>query len=144
MSKKGWIITLVALGVGLAVVIGLLANSQSYAERQYCDSLSSLEGSLSALTSLDPSTASQDQVQSDIDAIQSDWSDVKSDASNLSDANQQELDSAWNSFQSSVSDLTGGSGSTEDVQSAAKGLESAVQANAETYDCGIASTTTTS
>ena len=83
-------------------------------------------------------------MQSDIDAIQSDWSTVKSDASNLSDANQQALDSAWDSFQSSVSDLTGGSGSTEDVQNAAKGLESAVQANADSYDCGLASPTTTS
>jgi len=59
MSRKGWIILLVAGGVGLAIVIGLVANSQSVAERQYCDSLNTLEGSLTALTSLDPSTASK-------------------------------------------------------------------------------------
>ena len=144
MSRKALIITLVLAGAGLAIVLGLVANSQSHAEKQYCDSLSSLQSSLTTLTSLNPSTASQDEVQSDIDAIQSDWSTVKSDASNLSDANQQALDDAWDSFQSSVSDLSGGSGSTEDVQTAAKGLESAVQSNADSYDCGLASPTTTS
>ncbi len=142
MSKKTWIITLVALGAGLAIVLGLVANSQSHAENQYCDSLSSLESSLTSLTSLNASSASKDQVQSDIDAIQSDWSTVKSDASNLSNSNQQALDSAWNTFESAVSDLTG-NGSTEDVQNAAKGLESAVQASADSYDCGLTSTTTT-
>ena len=144
MSKKAWIITLVLVGAGLAIVLGLVANSQSHAEKQYCDSLSSLQSSLTSLTSLNPSTASKDEVQSDIDAIQSDWSTVKSDASNLSNSNQQALDSAWSTFESSVSDLTGGSGSTEDVQNAAKGLESAVTSSADTYDCGLASPTTTS
>ncbi len=144
MSKKAVIITLVLVGVALAIVLGLVANSQSHAEKQYCNSLDSLESSLTTLTSLNPSTASKDAVQSDIDAIQSDWSAVKSDASKLSSNNQQALDSAWDSFQSAVSDLAGGSGSTEDVQNAAKGLESAVQSSADSYDCGIASSTTTS
>ena len=46
MSKKTWIITLVAIGAGLAIVLGLVANSQSHAEKQYCDSLNALESSL--------------------------------------------------------------------------------------------------
>ena len=143
MSRKAWIITLVAVGVGIAVVIGLLANSQSVAEKQYCSSVATLESSISALTSLDPSTVSQDQVQSDIDDIQSAWGDVKDDASNLSDLNQEDLDSAWNSFESAVKNLNDG-GSTEDVQNAAKSLGTAAQSSADSLDCSDSSSTTSS
>src|SRR5262249_47768683 len=67
MSRRGWIITLVAVGVALAIVIGALANSQSADEQKYCDSLQSMQTALTSLTSLDPKTASSDEVQSDID-----------------------------------------------------------------------------
>ena len=143
MSKKALIITLVPSALGLRSSSGSSPTPSPTRRSSTATASTPCESSFTTLTSLNPSTASKDTVQSDIDAIQSDWSTVKSDASNLSDANQQALDSAWDSFQSSVSDLTGGSGSTEDVQNAAKGLESAVQANADTYDCGITSTTTT-
>src|SRR5262249_5656440 len=57
MSRRGWIITLVAVGVGLAIVLGALANSQSADERKYCDSLASMQSALTSLTSLDPKNA---------------------------------------------------------------------------------------
>ena len=142
MSKKAWIIVLVAVGAGIAVVIGLLANSQSVAEKQYCSSVAALEGSISTLTSADPSTVSQDSLQSDIDAIQSDWGNVKNDASHLSDLNQDELDSAWNGFESAVKDLNNG-GSAEDVQNAAKSLGAAAQSSADSLDCSDSSSTST-
>src|SRR5262245_57153540 len=121
MSRKGWIITLVAVGAGLAIVVGAFANSKSRQEQQYCDALSSLESSLTALDSLNAHSASQDEVQSDISAVQSDWSDVKSDASKVHDSNESSLDSAWSDFESAVGNLNNG-GSVSDVQSAAKGL----------------------
>ncbi len=141
MSRRGWIITLVAGGLGLAIVIGVLANSQSVEERQYCSSLQALQSSLTSLDSLDPKTASQDQVQSDIDSVQNDWGSVKSDAKDLSDSNQDALDSAWNSFESAVGNLTSG-GSTADVQSAAEGLAKTVQSSIDSYDCSSSSSST--
>ena len=142
MSKKAWIITLVGVGVVLAVVLGLLANSQSVAEKKYCNSLDGLQSSLVALTSLNATAATSGQVQSDVDAVQSAWSDVKSAGSKLSDDNQANLNSAWDSFQTAVGNLNDG-GSTADVQSAATGLETAVQSSIKSYDCGNVSTTTT-
>lgn len=136
MTRKWWIILgLVAVGVGLAIVIGVAANSQSVAEKQYCDSLSSLKNSLESLDSVSPSTdPSSGEVQTDIQNVQSAWGDVKSQASNLEDVNQQSLDSAWNSFESAVKNLTNG-GSLSDVQSAGKSLTSTVETNLDTYDC---------
>ena len=138
MSRKGWIITLVAVGLGLAVVVGALANSQSVQERQYCSSLESLESSLTSLTSLQPTSGSSDQLQSDINAVQSDWGSVKNDAKGLSDSNQKNLEDAWNGFESAVGDLDNG-GSTADVQNAAKGLEQAVQSSIDSYKCSSSS-----
>ena len=134
MSRRGWIITLVAAGVGLAIVIGALAGSQSADEQKYCDSLESMQTALTSLTSLDPKTASSDEVQSDIDQVQSDWGSLKSDASAVHDDNEDAIDSAWKSFESAVSDLNNG-GSTEDVQTAAQGLEQTVESSLDSYDC---------
>ena len=142
MSRKGWIIALVGGGVVLAVVIGLLANSQSVAEKQYCNSVDALQSSITTLTTADPTTLSKDQVQSDIDGIQSAWRNVKSDASDVHDLNQQDMDSAWDSFESAVKDLNNG-GSTEDVQKAAESLGSAAEASAESLDCADSSSTST-
>ena len=123
-------------------MIGLVGNSQSRAETQYCNSLAGLEGAIAEVTSFNPSTGSSGELQADISDVQGAWGDVKSDASQLSDVNQQSLDNAWDQFESAVKDLNNG-GSTADVQNAAKGLDSAVQSNADTYDCGLASSTTT-
>lgn len=141
MSRRGWIIVLVSAGVGIAIVIGLVANSQSVAEKQYCNSLADLQGSVATVTSYNPSTSSSDQLQTDIDNVQSDWSAMKSDASQLSNLNQESLDSAWDDFESAVKDLNNG-GSVDDVQSAAKSLGSAVKASIDSYDCSDSSSST--
>ncbi len=136
--SKGLIIGLVAGGVAIAIVIGLLANSQSVAETQYCDSLSSLQSSIKNLTSLNASSATQGDLQSDVSAVQSAWGDVKSSAQQLSSVNQSSLDSAWNDFSKAVQGVTSASSVSDAEQSisqSADGLASAVSSNLKSYDC---------
>ena len=138
MSPKGWIFTLAGAGVVLAVVIGLLGQSQAVAEDQYCHSLDKLSSSVQSLTSLDPSSATQDDFQSDVSAVQSAWGDVKSDAQSLSSVNMSSLDSAWSDFESavkSVPDSASVSDAEQTISDSAKGLESTVQSNVQSYDC---------
>ena len=78
MSRRAWIIVLIVLGVAAAIALGLLGHknstpSQAQAQQTFCSSLSTLESSVKALTSLDPSTASKSDYQSAVDTIQSDW-----------------------------------------------------------------------
>ena len=83
MSRMWWIIVLVAGGIGLAVVVGVLgtrnASTKSEATASLCTSIKSLETSLTNLTSL-PSSASKSDYQNDVTAVQDDWSQVKTDA----------------------------------------------------------------
>ena len=50
MSTKGWVFSLVGAGVVLAVVIGLLGQSQAVAQDQFCHSLDDLNSSVQSLT----------------------------------------------------------------------------------------------
>src|SRR5262249_51354518 len=102
MSRKAWIIVLALAGVGVAFLVGFASRSQGVAEKQYCDSLGSLQSSVNSLVSLDPASATQDQFQSAVSSVQSDWNGVKSAAQNLHNANTSSLDSAWNSFEQAV------------------------------------------
>ena len=73
-SRTRWIIVLVGAGVVLAVLIGVLGTrnepSKTDAASSLCTSLTALEASVNALTSLDPSTASKSEYQSDVTAVQ--------------------------------------------------------------------------
>ena len=136
-----WIL-LVGGGVVIAVVIGLLANSQSASAKQYCDSLSSLESSVTSLTSLNPSSATQDDFQSDVSAVQSAWSDVKSDAQQLQDVNMDALDSAWDDFSQAVKGVTSSSSvsdAEDSISQSADALASTAQSNIKSYDCSDSS-----
>jgi hypothetical protein len=138
MGRTGWIIVLVAGGVGIAIVIGLLANSQSVAEKGFCNNLNSLESSITNLTSLNPSTATQGDFQSDVSAVQSAWGDVKSSAQHSSGVNMSSLDSAWNDFSQAVQNVTSDtsvSDAEQSISQSADGLESAVKASIDSYDC---------
>src|SRR5215510_8756924 len=97
MSKKAWIIVLAAVGVGLAVVLGIASNSQTRAEKQYCSALQSLQSEVSVLQNLDPSSTSTETLSTTLDAIQSDWGGVKSAAQNVAGLDENSLDDAWNS-----------------------------------------------
>jgi hypothetical protein len=66
MSTKGWIFVVVGAGVVIAIVLGFLGQSQTVAEKRFCNSLAGLRSSVQSLTSLSPSTASQGDVQSGV------------------------------------------------------------------------------
>ena len=142
MSRKAWIIVLIAAGVGLAVLIGVLGtrgnNSQANAQDNFCSSLTSLKGSINDLTSLSASTASKSDYQSDVSAIQSDWDSVKSAASDLKDVTTSELDDSWDSFKSAVDDVPSDasvSDALNDVSSSAQTFGSSVQSTLSGPDC---------
>ena len=134
---KGFIFGLVGVGVLIAVVIGLTGNSQSRAQKQYCDSLDNLQSSLTSLTTLDASSTQQD-FESDVEAVRNDWTNVKETAQGLSDANLQSLDDAWDEFSQTVGSL-GNQASVADaeqsISQSTDALQAAVQSNLNSYDC---------
>ena len=142
MSRNAWIIAAVACGVGAAIVIGLLGNaageSQADARQSFCTSLSTLQGSITSLTSLSPTTSSKSDYQSAVDEIQGDWDQVKSDASDLKNVTMSQLDDAWDSFESTVQDVPDDasvSDALSSVGSAAKSFASTVSSTLSGPDC---------
>ena len=119
-------------------MIGLFATSQPAAAKDYCNDLDDLQASITSLTSLDPATATADEFETDVDAVRNSWTDVKGSAQSLSDVNMDSLDDAWDDFSQTVGSL-GGNASVSDAEQAisesADGLQSAVQANLDSYDC---------
>ena len=85
MNRRTWMIVLIAVGAGLAVVVGLLgargkgrstATWSASATQSLCASLNGLGTSTKELTSLDPQTASKSDYQSAVSNVQSDWTQV--------------------------------------------------------------------
>ena len=146
MSRRAWIIVLIALGVGAAIVIGLLGQnggeSQAQAQQSFCSSLSTLDSSITALTSLDPSTASKSDYQSAVDTIQSDWDQTKSDASNLKNITTSQLTDSWDSFKSSVDNVPSDasvSDALSSVKSSADSFATTVKSTLTGPDCSSSS-----
>ena len=147
MSRRAWIIVLIALGVAAAIVLGLLGQknstpSQAQAQQTFCSSLSTLDSSVKALTSLDPSTASKSDYQSAVDTIQSDWDQTKSDASDLKNITTTDLDNAWNSFKSSVDNVPSDASVSDalgSVKSSADTFATTVQSTLTGPDCSTSS-----
>jgi len=142
MSRRGWIILLVVLGIAAAVGIGILAvsrdDSQASAQDNFCSSLQDLDSDVQALIALDPSSASKDDYQSDVSAIEDDWDQVKSDASDLTSVDMSTLDSAWDDFKSSVDDVpddASASDAINDVASSAQSFLSTVKSTLNGPDC---------
>lgn len=151
MSRMWWIIILVAAGVGLAVVIGILgtrnepSTSKTEAVSSLCSSLNSLETSIKGLTSLS-SSASKTDYENDITAVQDDWNQVKSDAQAVQNAPTGDLDSAWDSFSSAVKNVPNDASvqdAVKDVTQSAEQLASAAQSTAAQVNCSSPSTPTT-
>jgi len=146
MSRRGWIILLIALGVAAAIVIGLLGQnggeSQAQAQQNFCSSLSTLDSSITALTSLDPSTASKSDYQSAVDTIQSDWDQTKSDASDLTNITTSDLSDSWDSFKSSVDNVPSDasvSDALSSVKSSADSFATTVKSTVTGPDCSSSS-----
>ena len=135
---KGWIIGLVAVGVVIAVGIGFASNSQSVAEKRYCNDLETLQASLTNLTSLTPSDGTQGELEAATGAVQSAWGNVKISAGHLSNVNLDSLEDAWNDFAQSLQGVSA-SASVSDAQQAisqsGQALQSAVKSSADSYDC---------
>ena len=132
------LIALIVIGVVVAVVIGLASNSQSVAERQFCDDLGDLQSAITNLTSLDAASTSSGEFESDLDAVRSAWTNVKGEAQQLTEVNMNALDDAMDEFAKTAQSLPGNA-SVSDAQQAisesAQGVQSAVQSSEESYDC---------
>jgi len=137
-----WIIVLVAAGVGLAILIGVLGTrnepDKAEAATSLCSSLTSLETSVKNLTGLDPKTASKSDYENDVSAVQDDWSQVKSDAQAVKNAPTGDLDSAWSNFEStvkSVPDDASVSDALNAISQSADQLVSAAESTASSVSC---------
>ena len=145
MSRMWWIIVLVAAGVGLAILIGVLGTrnepSKTEAASSLCTSLQGLESSVNSLTSL-PSGSSKSDYQSDVTAVQNAWSQVQSDAQDVKNAPTGDLDSAWDNFSSAVKNVPNSSSASDAVTSitqSAQALESAAKSTASQVNCSSSS-----
>jgi hypothetical protein len=142
MTRRTWIIVLLAVGVGLALVIGFLGDrggeSQAEAQESFCSSVSGLESSIDGLTGLSPTSASQDDYQSAVSDVESAWDQVKTDAGDLKDVDTSTLDSAWDSFTSTLDDVPDDasvSDALNDVSQAAQSLLSTTKSTLSGPDC---------
>ena len=139
--RRGVLILIVVGGVA-AVLIGIYAvtrpESQADAQASFCSSLDTLDSDVQALTALDPATASKSDYQDAVDSIESAWGDVKSSASDLASVNMSTLDSAWDSFKTSVDNVPDDasvSDALNDVKSSAESLGSTVKSTVGGADC---------
>jgi hypothetical protein len=142
MHRRTWIIILLVVGVGLAILIGALSaagkQTQAEAQQDLCSSLGSLQSSAANLTGLDPKTASKSQYQSDVSAVQDDWNQVKSDAQDLHNINMSSLQGAWNAFEQAVQNVPSDASvqsALQDVSQAGQQLISTTQATASGLSC---------
>lgn len=145
MSRLMWIIILVAAGVGLAILVGVLgergsSNSETKSEAvsTFCGSLKGLETSIQTLVNIDTSTATKSEFQSDVDAVQTSWDQVKTDAQDVQNASTGDLDSAWNDFESAVKDIPNDASvqdAVNDVTESADNLESTAKSTATSVNC---------
>jgi len=147
MSRRAWIILLVAAGIVAALLLGGWAvqkneETKPEATSALCGSLAALESSVQALLALDPGTASKDEYQADVSAIEDDWNQVESDAQDVENAPTGDLDSAWDDFESAVKDVPDDSSvsdALDDVSQSAQALVSTAKSTASELDCGSSS-----
>lgn len=142
MSRTRWIIVLVAAGVLLAILLGVIGTrnepSKAEAASGLCSSLKSLDSSVKSLTSLDPATATKSDYDSDVSAVQNDWNQVKSDAQAVQNAPMGDLDNAWSSFESTVKNVPNDdsvSAALDAVTQSADQLASTAQSTASSINC---------
>ena len=143
MSRTWWIVLgVVAVGVGLAVLLGVLGTrnepSKTEATSSLCTSLKSLGTSIDNLVNMDTSTATKSDYEANVQAVQDDWNQVKSDAQDVQDAPMGDLDSAWDDFTAAVKDVPNDasvSDAVDDVSQSAEDLKSAAASTSAEVDC---------
>ena len=141
MRRRGWII-LLAVGVALAVVIGILATgggeSRTEAEQNLCGALAGFESTASELKSLDPATASQDEFQTLVSDLENGWTRVESDAREVVSVDMSTLEKSWDEFEQAVESVPSGakaSDAIDDVSQAAQSLASTTKSTIGSLDC---------
>lgn len=144
MSRRlWWIVGLVAAGVGLAILVGVLgtrnedSTSKTQAVNNLCSSLQALDTSVKNLTGLS-SSSSKSEYQADVTAVQNDWNQVKTDLQDVQNAPSGDLDSAWDDFSSAVKNVPNDasvSDAVNDVTQSAQALASAAQTTASQVNC---------
>ena len=148
MSRRAFIWGLVALGVVVAIVIGLTGNKDSQSDQQatasaaLCSSLDSLESSVQTLTSFDPSTMTKDDFSNDVSAVQSAWSDVTQAAGNAKSSTMTSLEDAYDQWQSRIQNLPDSNTvqqNYQEIQGATRQLSSSVQSTITTLKCSTSS-----
>ena len=141
MGKKAWIILLVAIGVVIAIGIGLVATSQSRAEKNFCRDLATLQSSVADLVTPSPGV-DQIEFQTNVAAVQGSWGNVKISAQHLGGVNMNSIDSAWNDFSQAAKNVPASASSgdaQQTISQSAQQLQSAVQSSMESYDCSDSS-----
>ena len=141
MTRMRWIIVLVAAGVGLAILIGVLGTrnepTKAEAATSLCSSLTSLQSSLKTLTTL-PGSSSKSDYQSDVNAVQNDWNQVKSDLQEVKNAQGGDIENAWNGFTAAlknVPDSASVQDAVNDITASAQQLVTAAQTTASQVSC---------
>jgi len=146
------ILVFVAIGVAVAVVIGLLgargdsgstdtqvqAQQQAQTEKAFCSSLASLRSATGTLTDLDPQTASKSDYETALAAVQTNWQLVTAQAKALKNTSIDSLEQAWTSFDSAVKAVPADasvSESLQDISSQAKALLAAIQTESDGLGC---------
>jgi hypothetical protein len=96
----------VALAAGIVACGGSAAPSnQADAEAQLCTSIDAFGASVTAMTELDPATASIDDVQAAKATAQTAWDQVKTSAAAIAEADEAALEAAWTGLAASVDDI---------------------------------------
>jgi len=145
-GKMKWVVIAVVVGVGLAILIGVLGTrnepsssgqSKTQAASALCSSLKNLGGSIQSLVGLGTS-GTKEEYQSDVTTVENDWSQVQSDYQALQEAEPGDLSSAWSSFESAVKavpDSDSASDAVSSITQSADALASAAQSTASSLSC---------
>ena len=139
MSKMTWIIVLVAVGIALAVVVGVLgtrnepstsssSSSKTEAVTQLCTSVQHLSTTLQGLANIDPSTITSTEIQTDITSVENAWNQVQTSAAAVPDAPTGDLTTAWNGLVSAVTAVPSASSISDAVSSVKTAAEGVVTA----------------
>ena len=142
-SQHRLLLIVLAVGVGIAVLIGLAGARGSStttvsSQANLCSSLSSLESATSDLIGLDPSTASKSDYQSAVSTVQSDWSQVKTAASGAASATVSTLEDAWDTFETAVEDVPSDASVADalsSVQASGQALVSTTKSTLSGFGC---------
>jgi hypothetical protein len=144
MTRRSWIIVLIAAGVGLAILIGVLGTrnepssstsaTKATALNSFCNSLVELGASLQTLTG----SSSKSEFQTNANAVQAAWDLVENAAHSVQGAPVGPLDQAWSTFTNSVANASSAGSPTEavnDVKQSANALVSTAESTASSVHC---------